>query len=603
MDSEDAFQASGPDAGFYTAEPEAQLTNVDLVEGTLSGEDMAQVVRTAGEILTRIELNLSSSSEKLLNLDVLMMHVATRESDLEAFLSDIENVSCDSASKAMEFDLLSVILDSEVREFNNFMSTLKTEIIHAHDSISSCKHLGLAFEEMEDKLHRSEESMLQLLDQLSEIMVQTDKFQKIQSSFGKSEKGTDILGSGELLDQNAKIKMQTAEQQRNFLRMLEKSLARELDLEKQVGESRQIEEELKFRLHSLEQEVLFLEEEADRVWERLFEAENTAEVLMGTSKEILCRLQIAHFNLNGSIKREENMTSELQNSVEKLKDKDIYIQELEHKLAIADSEALTLRERVISLEKQYEICEKEKVNSLERQLRESDIQLQHALASSEASLEKQNMLYSTIHDMENLIEDLKSRVSKTESRAESAEEKCVILSKANSSLNEELSFLMSRLEFLESSLHRADETKMATVKDIGIRTKVITNLVMQLAIERERLHKQISSLMKENKILSRQVVGDPFRTSGHEGTGNEHDLGSATCVTAPEKEDKNLNNESVGETESEPARSTSNIETVRNIDAWQLSFKHVFVAVLILVISALAAFWFQHLQSQFWWCL
>jgi predicted nucleic acid-binding Zn-ribbon protein len=101
------------------------------------------------------------------------------------------------------------------------------------------------------------------------------------------------------------------------------------------------------------------------------------------------------------------------------------------------------------------------------------------------------MLYSAIGDMENLIKDLKLKVSKAESRADCAEEKCITLSESNEELNEELNFLKGRLDCLEASLYQAKEMKKATAKDIGIRTKVITDLVMQLAIERERLHKQV----------------------------------------------------------------------------------------------------------------
>ncbi|KAF6159491.1 hypothetical protein GIB67_032262 [Kingdonia uniflora] len=47
----------------------------------------------------------------------------------------------------------------------------------------------------------------------------------------------------------------------------------------------------------------------------------------------------------------------------------------------------------------------EKMRFLEKQLRESDIQLQHAKASAKASQEQESLLYSSIADMENLIED------------------------------------------------------------------------------------------------------------------------------------------------------------------------------------------------------
>ncbi|PSS33623.1 WPP domain-interacting tail-anchored protein [Actinidia chinensis var. chinensis] len=678
MDPDAVHVTSAPNEDITTAVPVVELTNIDPLESISSSVDKVLVLGTVGEVLTKVELALACFSEKLVNLNVLTMHVSTRENDFEAFVSDKEPAMGDYDMKAMEFDLLSGILDSEVRELDAFMSTIQSEIINVRETVSSYKNLEQDSNDMEDKLNDSEESLKQSLDQLSEIRVQSAKFQKILSSFGgennrTGEKGVDIFGNGELLDQNANIKMQTAEQKRHFLRMLEKSLARELDLEKKVGETKQIEEEMKQRLYSSEQEIFFMEAAAADVWERLFEAENSAEVLRGISKEILGQLQVVQFNLNGSIQREENLKSELKDSVEKLKAKDNAAQKLEDKLALADSEAFTLRERVSSLEKHLkeseiellnaksssdecqalssEMHEKEKavddlkekfsrvesraesveanckflfetnmklsedlastsdkLDALERQLRESDIQLQRELASAEASQEKQNMLYSTIHDMENLIEDLKSRVSKAERRSESAEEKCITLSESNSDLNEELRFLRSRLGSFEASLHEAEETKMATVKDIGMRTKVITNLVMQLAFERERLHKQIYSLTKENKILLQQADMDPLRSVRHDGKGNDKDLLSSkhgfSCTThvkeSKEASDVSATSVEAGEKKLGKADSTSKLETVRNIDARQLNFKYGVMGVFTLAVSVLVAFLFQYPQGKFW---
>lgn len=47
------------------------------------------------------------------------------------------------------------------------------------------------------------------------------------------------------------------------------------------------------------------------------------------------------------------------------------------------------------------------------------------------------------------------------------------------------------------------------------------------------------------------------------------------------------------------ADSTSKYESVRNIDARQLNFKYVFMAILVLVISVFAASLFQNLGSGF----
>jgi predicted nucleic acid-binding Zn-ribbon protein len=132
-----------------------------------------------------------------------------------------------------------------------------------------------------------------------------------------------------------------------------------------------------------------------------------------------------------------------------------------------------------------------KVTVLEKQLRESEIQLQHAKASSEASQEQQNMLYTAIWDMETLIDDLKSKVSKAESKTDGVEEQCIVLSESNMELNKEISFLRSRVNALEMCLHEANESKAAKAKEIIVRTELIMATVMQLTRERERIQNQV----------------------------------------------------------------------------------------------------------------
>ncbi|XVE78610.1 hypothetical protein DITRI_Ditri13aG0160000 [Diplodiscus trichospermus] len=612
---------------FTSMEPEAGSSRADLLDGISSCGEMNGELGRASEMLTRLELDLACSSEKLVNLSVLTMHVATRETDFESFMSEKDYMLVDSVEKALEFDLLSGILDSEVKELDNFMEYLETDIASSREAISSFKQLGETFFKMEEKLRDSEESLKQSRDQVSEIKMQSADFQRIlsclQGNNRNDENAVNISEADQSSSINAKITMQTIEQQRHILRMLEKSLAREIDLEKKLAESRQIEEELKPRLHSLEQGMICMEEEATDVSKRLFEAENAAEVFMGMSKELLGQLQLVQFSLNGSINRETELRSKLEDSTEKLEAKESALRKLEsgntrvsdfllaqadslkeklteaeNKFILADSEAFTLREKTDLLEKQlkqYELdllnakasaeesrgqhdtlCSQlhelentiadlreklseavnraenaeskckllaeanmelneelgllkgqdtasKKVELLERQLKESEIRLLNAVASAEASQEKQNMLYSTIGDMENLIENLKLKVSKAENRADSAEDKCIMLSENNAELSEELSFLRGRLGCLEASLNQAEEMKMATARDIGIHTKLITNLLMQLSMERERLHQQISGLAVENKILVvklKQTDMDPSIIRSHENRGN-----------------------------------------------------------------------------------
>lgn len=371
---------------------------------------------------------------------------------------------------------------------------------------------------------------------------------------GNSNKGVGHVEDDISSSKNVQINMKTVEQQRHILRMLEKSLAREMDLEKKLTESKQIEEDVKLRLLSTEQDVYFMEDEAADVWERWLEADNASGVMTGIAKELLGRLQILQFNLNGSVQREAELRSKLdcqlkakESSLQKLESSNAKLndffqaqtdslkdrlKEAEEKLILSNSEAFTLSEKVSALEEQNSVLSSyvsemenvitdlkekeskaegraenaeakcklltetntelnEELGLLKRQLTESDMQLHHAMASAEASQEKQNMLNSTIRDMENVIKDLKLKVSKAESRADSVEDKCIIVSESNALLNEELSFLAGRLKQLEAALHQTEEAKKVTATDIALRSKVITNLVVQLAFERERLHKQV----------------------------------------------------------------------------------------------------------------
>lgn len=369
----------------------------------------------------------------------------------------------------------------------------------------------------------------------------------------------------------ARPQLQTAEQ-RHVLRMLEKSLARELDFEKKLTALKQNEEDLKLKLHLTEQVSFFMEEAAEVVWGRFIEAENTAEVLMGISKEMVGRLQVVQFNRNGSIQREEEMKFKLQECIEQLRAKEVLIQKLssEPRLVTNDTEVIMLREKVNSLEEQLResvsqlhtanesnkayqeqlkemdytieslkenICDAEnradtaetktmqltetnlelteelgllkgsndsntkKASLLEKQSRDLELQLQHARASSEASQEQQNMLYSAIWDMETLIDELKQKVTRFENKAENAEEQCILSTETNTDLKRELDFLRGKIECLETSLEESRVEKIASAKDINIKTSLIMDMVMQLATERKRIQNQVVHFHHKCSIL------------------------------------------------------------------------------------------------------
>jgi hypothetical protein len=381
-------------------------------------------------------------------------------------------------------------------------------------------------------------------------------------TIGNVEEGGSVEEDGRNLDAKNMMNMQTSEQHRNILMMLEKSLASEMDLEKNFIESKKIEENLKQRIASLEDELIQTEEEATEVWERWFEADNAREILKGVSNELLARHKLSQFNLVGLRRNESELKAQLETSKEELKSDKVcslekQLQETESQLANVKTSAgeyqqqynLTcsqitemdnliseLKENVTNAENRANAAEaqckiltetneelnkelallkdggitSESIELLKRQLKECDLQLQDAVATAEASQEKQKMLYDTIEDMEHVIKDLKSKVLKAESHADSAEDKCIILSESNADLNEEVNFLRSKLECLERSLHQAEEAKMTTAKDIGKRTKFFKSLGTQLALERERVNKKVKT--KLWNLVSAHYIIQPYRS-------------------------------------------------------------------------------------------
>ncbi|WOK94411.1 WPP domain-interacting tail-anchored protein 1 [Canna indica] len=603
------------------------MATVDNDENYLQEDGLSSGVRTdvGAEALTRIELDVAYSSDKLLNLEILLMIVADRANDFEAMNMEYEDMSDESIMEAFESDILSGILDMEVKELENFMSFLQSEIMEAHQILYHGDHLEEYAAKLEEKLDDAETSVRKLQDSVADIQKQSSKFHRTLAlchDEARSDENEE-LENDHLSSMSSKQKPQAVDQQRHVLQMLEKSLARELDLEKKLSESSSNEVDLRQRLIYTERELYCIEESMEICLEKAFGAENAAEALLGISKELAGKVQVVQLNLSSSLHREREISSKLQESYTKMHDEESAKERLKTTCTEPDAsrekglktsaieaddgsarectEMFSLREKVRRLEEQLresdvllqqakasaesghqkqstlqsdlshmenlieglkanvmrseskaenveakytelkksnaELSEQliflqnselERTKLLERRCKESDTQLEHARASVEALEEQKNGLYAAITDMQNMIEDLKSKVSKAESRSESAEAKCTLLTDTNLELNEELRFLRGKLEYLETSLHQSEGAKISSAKDIGIRTKVISDLVMKLALERECLHLQISTLIKKNKVLSERCKTKDIAHSSliNMATHNEaqHDL-------------------------------------------------------------------------------
>ncbi|KAK1425545.1 hypothetical protein QVD17_20899 [Tagetes erecta] len=550
------------------------VINPELVrfhEGIPSDAKEIGEIGTSMEVLTKVDLELAYASEKLLNLENLLLYVLSWENEFKAM--DGDDVSEEFVVKSLKIDLLFSFLDSEVKHIDRSMDLIRVDLVDAHQRLSSCKHVGELFNVVEGKLRDSEDSLKKSQEHVLEMKIKLAKLQMTSFAFNHNEFLSEDLRVSSI---GLKPRLQTVNKV-HVLRMLEKSLSRELDLEKKLTESKQDEEDLRLKLRLTEQVAFIMEEAAEVVWGRFLEAENAAVVLMGVSRDLIAKHQLVQFNLNGFNQRENAFRLKLENCIKLLSSKDASIEKLNSRITqlVADNlEVSTLREKVKSLEEKVNESESnlkkanesnelfqdrvremeniieslkedvytaenraetaeakvaqltdsnmelneelvflkgnhesssKKMSLLEKQSRELEIQVQHAKASSEAGQEQQNMLYSAIWDMETLIDELKQKVSVAEMKAENAEEQCLLLTDTNSELTKEIDFLRAEVESLETSLSNANLEKMASTKDIGAKTKLIMDAVMQLAIERERITKQLHAQTEEKRILMETI--------------------------------------------------------------------------------------------------
>lgn len=244
-------------------------------------------------------------------------------------------------------------------------------------------------------------------------------------------KALNLSENGQPTDVKAKSNDQMVEQRRYILQMLEKSLARELDLEKKLAESRK-NEDLTLKLRYTEQVAFYMEEAAEVVWGRFLEADNAAEVLMGISKGIMGRLQVTKFNLNGSMQRENELKSKVQSLIEQLKAKDEKLERCIAENIQENLEVLLLKENI--QENPEVLALREKVKFLEEERKDFELRINAMIAENEECHEH-------LIEMENFVESLKESIDVAENRAESAEAKVTQLTETNLELTEELNFL------------------------------------------------------------------------------------------------------------------------------------------------------------------
>ncbi|XP_049403368.1 WPP domain-interacting tail-anchored protein 2 [Solanum stenotomum] len=683
-----------------------QVMETLLIENHSNEAKDMEEMRSSMEKLSRVDLDLAYSDEKLTNLDNLLMRVLACENEVEAISFENDEISPESIEKVLSLDHLSIILNSEIRQLDNFLGTLQDLVIEARQKIPTRREFSELHVIMENKFHDTEELLRQSKERVLEMKIQLAKLQMTSLAFDQNEwrhrMSLDLSDIDNVSARELKPHAQTVEQRR-ILRMLEKSLERELDLEKKLTLHKQNEDDLKLKLRLTEQVALCMEEGAEVIWGRFLESENAAEVLMGISREMVSRLQVVNFNLNGSLQREKDFTLKIDNCIGQINAKDITIQNLNSNnkhLAVENTEVSSLRDKlklsedklkeseskllkanelnevseerlkeleciVESQKEDIDIAEHKaenaeekvahltetnlelheeldflkssnesnakKVSILEKQVRELELQLQNAKTSSEAGQEQQNMLYTAIWDMETLIDELKQKVLKAESKTEHVEEQCLILSETNLELTQEVEFLRSRVEGLETSLNQSTVEKLASAKDINIKTSFIMDLVMQLAIERERVQKQIFCLAKENKSLISKLKSTKEQPSitvlenGGDDIGLSSSRVASTIAAATDSyreqqtessqkssqvinelpRDKTTDQSSKSSvlTNEEPNIVVKTEDTEVQLQAKQHQHRYIVMAILVLLLSTLVLYFFDKRNDILEWLM
>jgi chromosome segregation ATPase len=248
-----------------------------------------------------------------------------------------------------------------------------------------------------------------------------------------------------------------AEDQRNVLQMLQQSIASKLDLENKLCDSQSVVEDLKMKLHHVEQESCFLEESMKELYERMFSAENASQLFLGTSKELIGKVNTTQFYLSASIHRVGDLKSKLEENLMKLG-----ANKITREIVLGDSDNDASQEPVqMQVRPSPEFLTLwNKVQQLEELLRDSGSQLQQSSLSRGATEEEQDTAQSEISAFGNIITDLKLAITNAESRTQNAETRFTQLTQTNAQLNGELNPLKSqgsdRAGLLETKLKESD---------------------------------------------------------------------------------------------------------------------------------------------------
>jgi hypothetical protein len=152
-------------------------------ENSLPYGDRANSGGNSTEILSRVEIELAFASEKLLNLEILVMEIARRATDLEPISSDDDSIPSETAESAFELDMLYGIRDAEVNELDNLITYLQTDIKNFEHKVYEGESGG----RVKDRLDAAKLSLKQMQELIADIRNESAKFEKPIEFFNNKE--------------------------------------------------------------------------------------------------------------------------------------------------------------------------------------------------------------------------------------------------------------------------------------------------------------------------------------------------------------------------------------------------------------------------------
>lgn len=418
----------------------------------------------AQSMLSKLEVNLQVLKEKVVDLEGQMKLSLVKCEEYKELARQNEEDCVESFRRVVELDNLLAISDSRTKEIEQIVTLLQNEISGLPQNHSYNEQTKETLNVTETKPLKIEELLKHSNDDLKHAEMPDDYLLRIK------------------------------------------------DLETAVQASRQKEQELQKVLLVAQDKISSSEEMEMNLTNRIFEVENLAQVFRGISKDAQEKIDTLEQDLKIASQREIQLGTRLKELEEKLSMQDKTIQlattrgkELEQLL---ESQANDAEINLQAAKENYARTDSEakrlseKLNLLVACVKESDYQASQASVSSlEVGVELQ-VLYGKLSEMKTVLQDLQGKLVAEKSRADTAEAGSVALAKQNSKLNDDLARLQVHMDAIQKRLDEVETEKQSTADLVSSTTKNIITLTEQLANERQRLHKKISNLVKENHDLT-----------------------------------------------------------------------------------------------------